>query len=504
MSGEIQGRTRKSGRGPLLTACLLALLLIPAAQAAPGALDPSFGAGGKVTTAIGASSSASALLLQPDGKLVAAGASNDGSGPTFALARYKPNGSLDTGFGSGGKVTTAFGSNGDQAYGVIRQGDGKLVAAGFHNNGSSNDFALARYNADGSLDGSFGGGKVTTSFGSGNDDVSAVAQQPDGKLVAAGSACGGGQCLFAVARYNPNGSLDTGFNGTGMVTTAFGPSDDEGDALVLQPDGKLVVAGLSQHGPSWVFALARYNPNGSLDTSFNATGKVTTAFGSIDDEAYALVLQPDGKLVAAGYSYTGAATTYDLALARYNSDGSLDTSFGGTGKVTTAIVPGSEEIDRLVLQPDGKLVASGYADTGTDNDFALARYNPDGSLDKKFGGTGKVTTPISSGDDAARALVLQPDGKLVAAGFSKSGSQFVFALARYLGKPLCVVPKLKGKRLTAAKKALKSAHCSVGKVTRAFSATLKKGRVISQKPKPGAKRPSGSKVNLKVSKGKKT
>src|SRR5262249_27398652 len=231
---------------------------------------------------------------------------------------------------------------------------------------------------------------------------------------------------------------DTSFNGTGKVTTAFGSSDDEGDALVLQPDGKLVAAGLSQQGPSWVFALARYKPNGSLDTSLNGTGKVTPALGSIEDERFVLLRQPDGKLVAAGYSSTGAAPTCDFALARYNPNGSLDTSFGGTGKVRTAIVPGYEEVDQLVLQPDGKLVAAGIANNGTKNDFALARYNPDGSLDTKFGGTGKVTTSIGSGDDAAKALVLQPDGKLVAAGYSTNGGHFVIALDRYLGSTLTV------------------------------------------------------------------
>src|SRR5262245_46259441 len=163
----------KAGRWPLLTACVLALLLIPSAQAAAGGLDPSFGTGGKVTTAIGVSSGASALVLQPDGKLVAAGYSRRSSvsAVMFALARYNPDGSLDTGCGAGGEVTTPFGSSGDQAFGLTLQADGKLVAAGFHNTGSDNDFALARYNADGSLDTSFSGGTVTTSFGSGNDNA---------------------------------------------------------------------------------------------------------------------------------------------------------------------------------------------------------------------------------------------------------------------------------------------------------------------------------------------
>jgi len=497
---------RGAGGQTLLAACALALLLVPSAQAKPGALDPSFGTGGKVTTAIGFTSAASSLVRQPDGKLVVAGYSDatSSSGPIFALARYNPNGSLDTGFGSGGEATTPFGSNGDQAYGLTLQADGKLVATGFHNTGlGDNDFAIARYKTDGSLDTSFNGGKVTTSFGSNSESAGPVFQQPDGKLVVAGSTCTGGSCDFALARYSPGGSLDSSFNGTGKVITSIGPGDDEPTAMVRQPDGKIVVAGLSEHGPSWDFALARYNTNGSLDTSFNGTGKVTTAIGTIDDEAFALVLQPDGKLVAAGYSYTGAATTYDFALVRYNADGSLDTSFGGTGKVTTAISPANESIEGLVLQPDGKLVAAGFANNGTNDDFAVVRYKADGSLDTTFGGTGKITTPVGSTDDVAEALVRQPDGNLVAAGYSDNdASSSKVALVRYLGVDQCVVPKVKGKPLAASKRAIQKAHCSVGKVTKAFSSKVKKGRVISQKPKPGKKLAKGSKVKLTVSKGK--
>jgi uncharacterized delta-60 repeat protein len=212
------------------------------------------------------------------------------------------------------------------------------------------------------------------------------------------------------------------------------------------------------------------------------------------------VLQPVGKLVAAGYSVNGP--NEDFALARYNPEGSLDPTFNGTGKVTTAI--GREaEAYALVLQPDGKLAAAGF-NAFENSDcclFALTRYNPNGSLDPSFNGTGKVETGFS---DGAYALVLQPDGKLVAAGGTmiNTGTEFVFALARYLGKAVCVVPKVKGKTLGAAKRAIRKASCSVDKVTKAFSAKVKKGRVIAQTPRPGKRLAAGSKVKLTVSKGK--
>jgi len=500
------------GRALLLAACLAILASVRSAQAVPGILDPSFGVGGKVTTSIGAYADASTLVLEPDGKLVAAGASSNGSRFAFALARYNSTGTLDPAFGSNGKVTTEIGI-GAGAYAVLLEPDGKLVAAGSSSDDSSLTFALARYKPDGSLDPTFGSdGKVTTAIGD-SAAVHALALQPDGKLVAAGLSANAGRLVFALARYNPDGSLDTSFNGTGTVTTAIGASgNDVASALVLQPDGKLVAAGTSYSGTSIssepvFFALARYNANGSLDTSFNRTGKVTTAIGSFND-ASALALQPDGKLVAAGTSW-GSSENSDFALARYNPNGTLDTSFNGTGKVTTAIGP-ANTARALAAQPDGKLVAAGSSSNGFETVFALARYNLDGSLDTSFNGTGEVTTTISpSRDDNASALVPQPDGKIVAAGDSDNGLHHVFALARYLARTprtakRCVVPNVTGDALPVAEKTIKRAHCTVGKLTRKFSATVEKDHVISQRPKPWVNRPAGSSVELELSKGRKT
>src|SRR5206468_652342 len=157
------------------------------------------------------------------------------------------------------------------------------------------------------------------------------------------------------------------------------------------------------------FAVVRYNANGSLDATFGAGGKVTTSIGSDEDDAYALALQPDGKLVAAGETLNGVR--YDFALVRYNANGSLDATFGAGGKVTTPVGSADDYADALLVQPDGKLVAAGNVE-GSDRDFAVVRYNADGSLDGSFGTGGKVITPLGSSDDVAFSLVLQPDGKL--------------------------------------------------------------------------------------------
>src|SRR5947209_5776224 len=290
----------------LLSALLLVLSFAHSVDAGPGDLDATFGTGGRVLTDFGGGAGARALALQADGRIVVAGLSRVGVGDDFALARYNPNGSLDSSFGSGGRVLTDFGLD-DEARAVVLQADGKIVVAG----GSGGAFfALARYNADGTLDPSFGSeGRVCTNVG-GRDGARALALQSDGKIVVAGfsDVVGFG---FALARYNPDGSLDPSFGSGGRVLTG-GVALARG--LALQSDGKIVVAGFSDAGGGQDFALARYNPDGTLDLTFGTGGKVTTDFGGFDD-AFALALPTDGKIVVAGSDGS------DFALARYETRG---------------------------------------------------------------------------------------------------------------------------------------------------------------------------------------
>ena len=407
---------------------------------APAGLDPSFDGDGKVTTVLGSDDAALSVATQPDGKIVAAGYSDNGSNTDFALVRYNPDGSLDTSFGGTGKVTTAVLSSNDFAHSVAIQPDGKIVAAGDSYNGANYDFALVRYNVDGSLDTSFGGtGKVTTAVLSSSDVANSVAIQPDGKIVAAGYSYNGSNNDFALVRYNPDGSLDTSFGGTGKVTTAVLSDFDLAKSVAIQPDGKIIAAGYSWNGSNIDFALVRYNPNGSLDPSFGGTGKVTTAVLSSNDYAHSVAIQPDGKIVAAGQSWNGSNT--DFALVRYNPNGSLDPSFGGTGKVTTAVLSSDDGANSVAIQPNGKIVAAGDSRyNGEGYVFALVRYNADGSLDTSFGGTGKVTTAVLSFTDQANSVAIQPDGKIIAAGgsFNSGSNNDEFALVRY-GSP-CFTP----------------------------------------------------------------
>jgi uncharacterized delta-60 repeat protein len=399
-----------------------------AVLANPGDLDATFGLGGIVTTLIEGYAVGRALVLQRDGKLVAAGEASSGSNYDFALARYTEDGSLDTSFGNGGTVTTPIGTGqGVSAGALVQQADGKLVAAGNAYTGSKEDFALVRYTPDGSLDPSFGnGGIVMSSLGASDDIAAALVQQIDGRLVALGYSSGD----FALTRYTEDGSLDASFGNGGKVVTPIG-TRAIGRALVQQHDGKLVAAGYSFNGSNYDFALTRYTEDGNLDASFGNGGTVTTPIGTGYALAHALVQQADGKLVAGG----GAANccNYDFALVRYTADGSLDASFGNGGKVVTPI--GSDSLVRtLVQQTDGKLVAAGAAYTGSNYDFALVRYTEDGNLDATFGNGGKLTMPIGPSDDGAYALVQQVDKKLVALGYfyTGSGNSYEFAVARYL------------------------------------------------------------------------
>lgn len=308
------------------------------------------------------------------------------------------DGNLDPTFDADGRVTTpfGFGFSSDGATAVALQPDGKIVAAGIAGV-LDLDFALARYNPNGSLDTTFDtDGKVTTDFGSNNDGIGAIALQPDGRIVAVGTARVGSGLNFALARYNKDGSLDPTFGTNGMVTTDFGFGGDGAKAVALQPDGKILVAGFATpiRGQLEHFALARYNPDGSLDTAFDIDGMVTTAFSSSDDSASAVVLQPDGKIVAVGGARFGGL--YDFALARYNADGSLDTTFDTDGMVTTAFSSSHDQASAVVLQADGKIVAGLFAvfpDTGAKRKPTL--INSESASDVKRHRRDGERTPMS-------------------------------------------------------------------------------------------------------------
>lgn len=447
-----------------------------------GSPDTSFNENGTFIKNITSSfDGAIAIALQPDGKIVAAG--NVGWYPgDFALMRLDAAGHLDQSFGNGGLVTATLTNSADTFFAVAIQSDGKIVATGRSMGISSSTLVTVRYNPDGSLDASFGnGGIVLTNAGNSAFDLII---QPDNKIVVAGT----GNCAFVTIRYNNDGSLDTGFGVNGIVSDAIGNGcTNEGRAASLQPDGKIVVAGnarSSMPGASSDVTVIRYLSDGSRDTSFGSNGFVMTNINGDDSVGTgSLVIEPGGKIMVGGmtgdphislvrYEGNGAldatfgnggividttqgiGLVYDItqqsngqivrtgitsyygdemfSLARYNSDGSLDTAFGDEG-IVTDMVDGFDFVYDVALQADHKIVAVGQTYWGFYNasDMMLVRYLSDGRVDSNFGDEGIVVSDLGAYYELATSVTLQTDGKVLVAGITGNGTLCDAVLLRY-------------------------------------------------------------------------
>jgi uncharacterized delta-60 repeat protein len=415
-----------------------------------GTLDPTFNGTGRQTLAFpGGSVTGTAVAVQPDNKVVVAGTFQPTGSTTtgsFAVARFNADGSLDTGFGTGGRVTIDFGFPGgnQQASAVALQADGKIVVGGSVATGGpgGEDFAVARLTAAGALDGSFGaGGKQTLDFGF-DDFLTGLAIQPaDQKVVLAGYGKQGGGASFEAARLGTDGSLDASFGSGGKEVMPVG-AVGMANAVALQADGKIVLAGAT--GPSGGpddFAAVRLTAGGTVDTSFGAGGTQALNLGG-DDQASAVALQGDGKIVLAGSTTTSYAGQPDssFAAARLNADGSPDTSFGSGGTVNLAALDfgspsqqGSSRATGVVVEPTGKILLAGYRGQlftpNTSNLFVLVHLTADGSPDTSFnptfGGTQRAefgivfAAPAGPGRPSqAKALALDPVGRPVLVGSS--------------------------------------------------------------------------------------
>lgn len=401
----------------------LLLIVFINGKAQDGALDFSFGTNGRVFHSVGGDVSPDLqkiIVLSPGNKILHCFTVLNGmAGNDFGLARYNSDGTLDGTFGTGGIVKTDFGGE-DFATSLIVQTDGKIVVGGYSISGGISVFAIARYSSSGVLDASFDtDGKRTTTVGT-DDFAYSVSVQPDGKILHAGySLTSPGNFDFSIVRYNTNGSLDSGFDTDGKVTTDINSTrEDAAYAIALQVDGKIVLGGYHFDGVKKVFALVRYTPAGALDASFGG-GKITTSFGTEDAVLYAMNVQNNGVITTAGYHYNG--TNNDIALARYNSNGSLDGAFDLDGKVTTPIGSADDKAHSVSIQLNGKIVVAGVAydaspDAGnTDNDFVVVRYNTNGSVDGTFGGgMGYSAIDFTSSDDIGYSLASQGNNLIVA------------------------------------------------------------------------------------------
>ena len=465
----MNARSRRSLTNPFvhllwtLQAVLFPLLFFLAqAQANPGDLDLSFGENGKVTTDIGSAHSsfydvdrAEAVAAQSDGKIIVVGRTRDSQlVKRIVVARYLSSGSPDPSFGSGGRVITGLGSGEDIAAALLIQPDGKILVSGStYRDATGYDFALIRYNADGTRDAGFGTGGVVTTNITRDDWAASLALQADGKIVVAGYTDNfrDYNAVFSLVRYHPNGAIDTGFGVDGKVTTDIGAGPENISSVLIQQDQKIIAVGTLD---GRYFALARYDASGALDPTFGTGGIATTPIGMLYnayDQARSAALQPDGKIVVAGFAWYKPAsyqTNNDVVVARFNPNGTLDAGFGNGGRVFTDIEGGTDEMASGVALQGDKIIVAGsiYRSSALTRrsqfDFLLLRYLSDGGLDAGFGAGGHTLTDFGSGeDDQAFALSLQTDGKIILAGESyHTGTNRDFGLARYLGDSVDTAP----------------------------------------------------------------
>ncbi len=397
-------------------------------------VDLSFGTQGLVTTRVGVGNAvAQAVAVQPDGKILSAGFAYNGTDNDFAVVRHNADGTLDTTFNGTGMVLTPI-SREDEAYSIAIQADGKFLLAGQTYNGVRGDIAIVRYNNDGSLDDSFGSnGKAIVPATSGSSLARSIAVDPDGMIAVAGFGLNGATNDIVVVRLNPDGTLDGGFDGengtgNGIVVTAVGTGNDQAYGLGIQQDGRIVVGGFYDAGPSTDTVVIRFETDGSLDRTFGQDGISRHSFSPDADEALSLALASDGNIVIAGCIRNGSPNRF--LIARFLADGSVDNGFGANGSVIIPFSSTAALALAVAVQPDGKVVAAGFGSNGINNDFALVRTAANGTLDQTFGGGGAILTMVGDATDVANGLAIAPDGGIVVVGRTV-GIFANFGLVRY-------------------------------------------------------------------------
>ena len=430
-SNPTQVCTVQSGKGTVSNANVTDVAVHCAAPFIPLGLDTSFGNGGLVSTPIGSlGSQAEAVVIQPTGGIVSAGWRTDSTGATdFALTRHDQSGNLDKSFGTDGMTTTDLGGDHDQAFGVAVLGDNGIVAVGRTNALGilKTAFGVVGYTPDGKLNPNFGnGGIVTTPFAGMGAQAKAVAVQPDGKIVVAGSAFVSNSIDedFAVARYNADGSLDDNFGAHGLVTVDLGTDNDFATGLAIESDGKIVVGGNAGED----VGLARLLPNGTLDITFGNLGKSVTKIG-LGADVNGIALTSDGGIRIAGSTVGAISQNHDFLLAGFKADGTLNLGFGHFGFVTTDFGHGDDFAENLLVDDQGEIVLVGRAASDTIVDLALAAYKPDGSL-ADFGRGGIFTVDFHGLGDFGQDLVIDSQNRIIAAGGTGSSSGTEFALTR--------------------------------------------------------------------------
>lgn len=419
----------------LVSSFLVSVLALSALQAqSPGEFDLSYGVNGKRILPLGTANAFSrSMVIQPDGKAVLACITNNATSNDFAVVRLLENGQPDPDFGTGGIVSTDFFDKTDVAEAVALDEFNRIIVAGYVEQVDGFEFAVARYLPDGRLDETFDGdGRATVALGA-TAFCKDVAIQADNKIVIGGYVLNPLSATneYTLVRFDTTGQLDPTFDGEGIVMTHMGMGAGVANALTIQPDGKIVLAGqvFNEATFFWEIGIARYDTDGTLDPAWDHDGIVFAPVAGVNPTINEIVLQSDDKIIVGGYSGT-APSNNKFTVARFHSNGTPDESFDEDGIVIDSYGFEDNQINAMVLQPDGHLIIAGTTLVGNVDRFALARLDAAGHFDEPFGDEGKVVSVISQ-NDGISAMALQSDGKLVVAGESFDGARFNIVAARY-------------------------------------------------------------------------
>lgn len=373
---------------------------------------------------------AETTVVQSDGKILVAGTAGTPSTYQMAVARYNEDGSLDTSFGNDGTLRFPVGSVKSFVMDMAQQTDGKILLAGRTWDNVTGDFAVVRLNEDGSFDDTFGTNGIFRIETAETEASEAMALLDDGTILMVGYQ----NDNLAVAKITSDGIMDTTFGMNGWVVLPFDGASSYGDDLAIQVDGKIVISGFALNGQNrFQIAAARLNADGSVDNSFGTNGKVLFNVGDWNDFGEGIAIQSDGKILIGGHKWiANLDQRHDLFVARLNTDGSLDTSYGTSGVATARLVDGANYANDMVLQADGKPILMGYTIFQGIIDMAMVRFDTNGNLDPTFNGNGMVSFDNQGREDYGYSIALQADSKIILAGYSYGGGGSEFEIARFL------------------------------------------------------------------------
>ncbi|WP_026452113.1 T9SS type A sorting domain-containing protein [Aequorivita capsosiphonis] len=402
-------------------------------NAQSGVLDPTFGTDGIVTTAISPKyNNVSTTIVQADGKILVAGDAGTPSTYQMTIARYNTDGSLDSTFGDAGTLRFNVGPLKSFIMDLVQQPDGKIIIGGRTWDDVSGNFALVRLNEDGSFDDTFGINGVSYITTAENDVAEAMSLLDDGKILMTGYR----NENFTVAKFNADGSVDTTFGVDGWSVLTFDNASGYATDMAVQNDGKIVISGFGLNGNNrFQVTAARLNMDGSADNSFGINGKVIFNVGAWNDFGESLAIQSDGKILIAGHKWiANAQQRHDFFVARLNTDGSIDTSYGNDGAGTARLVDGANYTSGMVLQADEKPILVGSTTFNGEYKMAMVRFTTDGFPDFSFGDEGMVSIDNVGLEDYGRAIALQADEKIILAGdfYTFSGTESEFVVTRFL------------------------------------------------------------------------